>query len=217
MYLDQLRVDHFRAYKAAELILPPQGIVLVVGANNTGKSALLSSLDMITSNPYGSYPSVGDERVSELLRHAGSAVTPRIAARFRLSPDEGSQFFDAMSPQLVKVLPQPEPPQALEWEFAGAFEKRLYPTALGVWMTGDTTSHELLRITHRGGSNWQYKVGGRNLQDSFWGEAQVPVPFRLIEDEEAFGVAENYWNDWRSRYYHLEPLRAGATELRGSW
>lgn len=39
----------------------------------------------------------------------------------------------------------------------------------------------------------------------------VPLPFSYITEEAAaFSIAENYWNDWKGRYYHLEPLRAGA-------
>lgn len=110
MQLQHLRLEHFRAYKAAELILPSQGIALIVGANNTGKSALLSSLDIIASNPYEGYPSPGDERVSELLRYAGSPEPARIYARFSLTNEESDRFFQAMSSRLSKVLPSSQPP-----------------------------------------------------------------------------------------------------------
>ncbi len=47
MWLQHLRLEAFRAFNDTELTLPETGLVLVVGANNSGKSALLSAIDVL--------------------------------------------------------------------------------------------------------------------------------------------------------------------------
>jgi hypothetical protein len=48
--LESLKLQDFRAYRSAAVALPPHGLVLVAGANNSGKSALLSALDVVAGS-----------------------------------------------------------------------------------------------------------------------------------------------------------------------
>jgi hypothetical protein len=54
LYLRSLELSEFRAFGRAILDFPKAGVVAIAGANNTGKSALLSVLDVVR----GSYGSV---------------------------------------------------------------------------------------------------------------------------------------------------------------
>src|SRR6266550_4013680 len=76
--LREMAVENFRAFRQARLRTPETGLVLVVGANNTGKSALLSALDLVA----GAADSGGP------FRHAGSPEPARVTARFALEDDE---------------------------------------------------------------------------------------------------------------------------------
>jgi predicted ATP-dependent endonuclease of OLD family len=45
LYLRNLELSEFRAFRTATIEFPAAGVVVVAGANNTGKSALLSALE----------------------------------------------------------------------------------------------------------------------------------------------------------------------------
>jgi ABC-type uncharacterized transport system ATPase subunit len=57
--LIQVRVKDFRAFSEASFDMPPNGLILVTGQNNAGKSALLSALDVISG-----------QQEQEAVRHA---------------------------------------------------------------------------------------------------------------------------------------------------
>jgi predicted ATP-dependent endonuclease of OLD family len=48
--LKRVEMENFRAFRHAEMGLPDDGLVLLAGANNSGKSALLSAYDVIAGN-----------------------------------------------------------------------------------------------------------------------------------------------------------------------
>jgi hypothetical protein len=77
MKLVRLELESFRAFDHATVDFPESGVLLVAGANNSGKSALLSALDSLARNE-----SFGE------MRHYGSSTPARISARFRLSEQE---------------------------------------------------------------------------------------------------------------------------------
>lgn len=71
-------MENFRAFRQARLGLPEAGLVLVAGANNVGKSALLSALDLVAAAPDLGGP----------FRHGGSDEPARVIARFTLEDEE---------------------------------------------------------------------------------------------------------------------------------
>lgn len=73
--------------------LPANGLVLVAGANNAGKSALLSALDVVAG--------VGSD--VQALRHAGSVDPARVAATLTLTAGERSALF-AANPRRAEFL-----------------------------------------------------------------------------------------------------------------
>ena len=78
MRLQRVLTDNFRAFEHAELRLPDDGLVLVAGANNSGKSALLSAFDVVA----------GDSGDTTALGHAGGGVPTQVTAAFALEDRE---------------------------------------------------------------------------------------------------------------------------------
>ena len=77
MKLVRLEIQSFRAFAHATVEFPESGVLLLAGANNSGKSALLSALDSIALGA-----SSGE------LQHYGSMSPPQATASFRLSDHE---------------------------------------------------------------------------------------------------------------------------------
>jgi energy-coupling factor transporter ATP-binding protein EcfA2 len=72
--LREVSVENFRAFRHAGLRLPENGLVLIVGANNSGKSALLSALDVVA----------GDQGDVSSLKHVGSPGGCRVNTTMEL-------------------------------------------------------------------------------------------------------------------------------------
>lgn len=82
MHLSQVQLTNYRAFPIAVLTLPPAGVVLIAGANNSGKSALLSALDATLRGT--SYPNMG---------YAGT-TEPLVTLRFSLEEGERVVFVE---------------------------------------------------------------------------------------------------------------------------
>jgi len=83
MRLLDLDVQNFRAFRAASLGLAVSGPVLIVGANNAGKTALLSAIDAVA----------GINQDPTSLRHLGSDSPAQVIATFSLSDDERASLW----------------------------------------------------------------------------------------------------------------------------
>lgn len=83
MILREVTVENFRAFRQAALRLPENGLVLAVGANNSGKSALLSALDVVA----------GVVQDTSSVRHVGSSSRCRVSASFSLTREEREQIL----------------------------------------------------------------------------------------------------------------------------
>jgi hypothetical protein len=75
------------------LRIPQDGPVLIAGANNSGKSSLLSGLDVLAGSP-------GD---TEALRHAGAPDLVRVTGTFVLADDERAAVL-AAAPDHAQLL-----------------------------------------------------------------------------------------------------------------
>src|ERR1035437_10243356 len=76
--LRELAVENFRPFGATSVRVPSSGLVLVAGAINAGKSALLSALDVVAG--------IGSDTTA--WRRAGSSEPARISATFDLSAED---------------------------------------------------------------------------------------------------------------------------------
>jgi DNA repair ATPase RecN len=85
MYITTVEVENYRAFRQAVLRLPQYGLVMVAGANNAGKSSLLSGLDVLAGSP--------DDTAA--LRHAGTGGPIRVTGTFSLADDERAAVLAA--------------------------------------------------------------------------------------------------------------------------
>ena len=214
MQLCELAVENFRAFRQVSMRLPAQGLVLVAGANNSGKSSLLSGLDVVAGSP--------GETAS--LRHAGTDGTIRVAATFRLGDDERLAFRDGLPGSNAMLVP-PEAVTQLQYVFEehegqgpGLVEIRGYWPSLGMpplaqlqWNAdsrvfqvytsaladegltgaGGAEPHgDPLTLVHRGGSGQAFLSTG------------------LLQPELA--SIGQFLDQWRTRFYHFRALRQGT-------
>ena len=76
MHLTELTVANFLPYREAKLPLGSNGLVLVIGPNNAGKSALLAALDVVSGTARGGN-----------WRRAGSTEFAQVTATFAIDDD----------------------------------------------------------------------------------------------------------------------------------
>jgi hypothetical protein len=81
MHLTELAVADFLPYREARLPFGANGLVLVIGPNNAGKSALLAALDVVAGTARGGN-----------WRRAGSTEFARVTATFAID-DDGERDF----------------------------------------------------------------------------------------------------------------------------
>jgi AAA domain, putative AbiEii toxin, Type IV TA system len=215
--LCELAVENFRAYRQAAVRLPAHGLVLVAGANNSGKSSLLSGLDAVAGSP--------GEPAS--LRHAGTDGPIRVTATFRLGDDERAAFLNALPGGNAMLVP-PEAMTKLQYVFEeregqgpGLVEIRghwpsvgmpplaqlrwdadarlfsIYTSALadeGLTGTGAEPSGDPLTLVHRGG------IGG--------GSGPVFLSSSILQPK--LTSIGQFLDQWRTRFYHFRALRQGT-------
>jgi energy-coupling factor transporter ATP-binding protein EcfA2 len=83
MRLRDVQAQNFRSFPSAEIRLSESGLVLIAGANNSGKSALLSAVDAVA----------GDSGDLGSLRFALSEESARLRATFDLTEAERASIL----------------------------------------------------------------------------------------------------------------------------
>src|SRR5438552_398716 len=101
--LVQVRMQDYRAFRAARIDVAEAGLVFVTGPNNAGKSALLSALDVVAGRP------------KPLAARHVSGGSLRVWARFRLSLEEQAALLGDV-PETGMQL-RGGAAQWVEWEF----------------------------------------------------------------------------------------------------
>jgi len=210
MQLREVQVENFRPFESAVIRLPGTGLVLVAGANNAGKSALLSALDVVAG--------VGSD--FQALRRAGSAGPARVAATFTLEPDERAEWLS-------------QGPRADEFLASGAmgrvqyvFDQRQLGAAPGLTqLSGDRPGHGLEPLVTtspvEGEGTYQAMVirgllGGEDIEDSFLltpygGASGGPISIdNLVDAVSALRPLTQMLSEWRQHYYHFRALRPGS-------
>jgi predicted ATPase len=214
MHLEALELSNFRAYREARLPLPPSGLVLLAGANNSGKSALLSGLDVVR----------GAQEIT-MAKHIGSTESPEVRVRFRLTEEERSQIVEQLPIQV-----RGDTMTRLEWTFvdrrgwmtndrlrastAGYPATPLMPLAwTGIPPGGGYTNAVFLGFDAfadppaEPNSAQQGNSTGPVRRDVFEANSlEDALPRGIRELEPALALL----NEWRARYYHLLPLRSGT-------
>jgi AAA ATPase domain len=211
MWLRSVAVDNFRAFRRAEILLPEAGLVLIAGANNTGKTALLSALDVIA----------GDSGDTTSLRHAGGDGPAQVTARFCLSHDERASVL-ARSPRREQLLIDGAV-AFLDFVFTeNELLRRQGQPGLGLTeICGDLPPHGIqtfARLDADGGSG-QTSVSVESVLTS---DTSTPTlnsrPFggssawldQLLRSLTDLGSLGELLPGWRARFYHFRALRLGT-------
>jgi hypothetical protein len=209
LYLRSLELSEFRAFQTATLEIPAAGVVAVAGANNTGKSALLSALDVVRGN-YG---------VAGLLTQHAAATSPaRIRARFDLTAEERERLLERVEDQ--QRARRSNPLSWLEWHFVQINQAALQATELhAAWGGG---SIPLMQVRPQDPSGMTVSIGrtarileGRpeeGLEAEETGTAQSFQSIEVAFHDSAPGLvpAAEFLQAWRERFYHFGPLRPGT-------
>ena len=205
MHLSELKIANFLAYEAAELPLAPQGLVLVIGPNNAGKSALLAALDVVAGTAQGGN-----------WRRAGSTEPARVTATFTIDDDGEREFI--LGPGTHPEWKQELRAIRFEWEDPTAAEMLLRSIAV-VSLEGAANTVVSADVSAGGSSvnavaremvfeqppheaNWELQAvrSGGGLFDPM-----VDAPPRLPGLQERLQA----WRDW---YFHFAPVRTGSSE-----
>lgn len=208
MFLERLELQDFRAYRSASVSLTPHGLVLIAGANNSGKSALLSALDVVAGS-----------KQPDAVQHAAATEPARVLARFTLSKEERAQLLASVSDATVL---ESDALSWLEWDFVQVGGGGLVPLELHTAWPGH--SHvPLARISASDGQLWVSNAvlalqGAPNEGPELTGRGGIGI--QAIEGALAANVTQlapvpRFLADWRERYYHFEPLRPGTNRTMG--
>jgi len=194
-FLSQLLLTNFRAFPTAQIDLDDHGLILIAGANNSGKSALLSAFDLVANRGApGEYRYVRGSH-------------PEVAATFTLSDEDQREIVTRADTGLS--MRATISPLKVQWRFTD-IQSGLAATKLMVqW--GDR-QFEVAR--------WDvdeakfFAVHGPALME--------PDP-QLVELSGIGGSLENglqtvsdmavwlsHLTEWRQRYYSLPTLRPGS-------
>jgi predicted ATPase len=203
MFLERLELHDFRAYRDASVQVPPRGLVLVAGANNSGKSALLSALDVVAG-----------AKQPETIQHAAASEPARVLARFALSEEERDLLLASVSDTTVR---ESDALTWLEWHFIQVGNSMVPLELHTAW---PRQSHmPLARISASDGQLWfsnaVFTLQGEADQGvelvGRGGVGVQPIEAALGANVPQLAPVSAFLQDWRQRYYHFEPLRPGTS------
>src|SRR5579859_2823502 len=89
MRLSKLALQNFRAFKDAVVQIPSTGILMIAGANNSGKSALLSGIDAMIGGGFGAE-----------TQHYGSDGATQVKASFTLEDSERDSLLEEIAVEI---------------------------------------------------------------------------------------------------------------------
>jgi len=200
--------------------LPENGLVLIVGANNSGKSALLSAADVIAGD-------IGD--ISS-LRHVGSSRGCRVNALFSLTQDERVSLL-ARAAEPERLLADGAA-TTLEFEFTEPGDAAAWGLK-GLGLTeirGNWPGHSMVPLIN---TTMELENGQQNLTIAagLLGDRDSSDSMNMVGrgmnvghpqwlDELLQGSREADWASgllakWRSTYYHFRALRQGTERTQG--
>jgi predicted ATPase len=210
MYLHAVDLSSYRAFGAAALALEPAGVTLIIGANNSGKSSLLSAIDAIRG--------IG---IPHPIQNTTIGVPARIIATFGLSEDER-----------LEVLAEGR----LEWQMPDILtDVRVTMDQLPSGIFAVTTL-EIASGAGRFATIGTFKTSGQNQEIQTLNvlthiREQTPSdPVSLTASASGNGLERHLLNSdiagirgiqsailqWMAAVYHFESLRPGTSRARPS-
>lgn len=212
MYLERVELRNFRAYRNAEFDIGRNGLVVVTGPNNSGKTALLSAVDM-----------VGGQLVEGPLRFADSTSDPMVQAFFT--------FDDAERTLLAETVDAARRPGAVESLMGAAYTlgeftdnvARLTVVRIAVLRT-DGHQWPVAELTPGGGGSGTVRFVDWGTWLKAWPDKpELPTNAsvsggvgRYLEQEHGPSTLPSALLKWRAGFYHFRSLRTGARGRTGT-
>jgi len=185
-------------------------MVVVTGANNTGKTALLTAFDVVA----GRYGEAGSRP-----QHAAATLPAQVRARFELSAEEREPLLEHVKDETIR------PSNALAWlewhfvQIGGALQAAELHAA---WPGGDGVPLVQVAPPDSGGEvTWRISDAGRQLHgESGSHEFNELGGFQSIEGilwrfAPSLAPASQFLAAWRAHYYHFQGLRPGTSARVG--
>ncbi|MDQ0685280.1 putative ATPase [Streptomyces achromogenes] len=216
MELRHVSIENFRAFSRAEWDLPATGLILVAGANNSGKSSLLSSLDVIAGT-MGYEPGLG-------YRNARSAAEPVVKATFVMADARRRRMLSMLRGVPQRVIDSDRAFKEVEFIFRKGTDAGFSVAEIRAsWATSEKVSvarierqksgeHALFALApDQSGTpdgeislsqRWSAHQDGQTVESLRWQLGEANEFFRELES-------------WRSRYYHFKALRSGPPRSSG--
>lgn len=205
--LEQVDVENFRAFEAATLELPGRGVVVIAGANNSGKSALLSAFDVLT----------GFASSIPAARRHGSTSVPTVRAHFVLDESTRRQLLvggddienKLVTPALSRLQfvfrENDDSPDHFFLSEIHGVDPRGEPVVLGQVLKADPSTWSArgvgLASWAREPASWRDFPAPAGISASSAGPADL-----MWSNGELNNVRELFQN-WQKSYFHLSPHR----------
>jgi len=210
MHLQRIRLRNYRPYREAAIELPATGLVLIVGPNNLGKTALLSSFDVIAAG--GSL---------EVARFAGSDEPAGLDATFVLDQKDRASLFSGSpgSPAWMRTLALSE----LELCYRESNGRLYLVEVRGPDAEGVRCSLGRIEIPSEAPGNARYsEVDLRSILGSpdptaRWELSEGVrggVHEQLYKPLNGLAPLEPLLSAWRASYYHFHSHRPGTARKR---
>jgi energy-coupling factor transporter ATP-binding protein EcfA2 len=211
MQLVGLDLTDFKAFAKASISLTPTGLALVVGPNNSGKSALLSAVDVIKSPG------------STVVIHAGAGAA-HLGATFRLDENERVDLLRSLG--ATQLWLDSDAFHLLRWEFR---QEVNFSQVAAVELSASIADGRMAAVVTRPGNLAESRLLSLNLRE--WVASQPPDrPFDLRLAGQATSwenISTNLdlpglrdmaglLNAWRSTAYHFDSQRVGTDRTRPS-
>lgn len=204
MRLRRLKVERFRAFDQAEVALPQHGLALIAGANNSGKSALLSAVDIVAGQQIPS------------PRHHGVTAPARIEAEFALSDPERAtllgpgrhvgfwleetQVFERVICRLAEENGWFFISEVAAFPEANSTAEAFAQTSSGIRASDSWTMRDISRLSDNGNPYSFFSFDTLGVSHGSGG----PDPLR---QGSAFSALLQGWSE---RVYHFNAIRTGA-------
>ncbi len=212
VHLQRVEISNFRAYESATMTLANTGMFVVVGPNNSGKTSLLSAVDMI-----------GGRNVEGPLSHRPPPTLKAIV--------EGHFTFNDDERPLFEMSVSSEHRSEVAGQFTGAVftltevnddEPRLAVTGIEV-VGRDGHRWPVAELVSQGGASasinqvpWGEWLGAWPEKPQLsQGMSGSPLT-RHLEQAHGPTVLPEWLVHWRSGHYHFRSLRTGASARVGT-
>ncbi|MCE3030291.1 AAA family ATPase [Streptomyces sp. CMSTAAHL-2] len=200
--LIHIRGRDFRGYRNFSVDLRGNGLFLVAGPTNSGKSALLSAFDVVAGGEF-----------TDSVRHA-KGIASRVTARWSLSAEERTQLLSGSS-ETEQLLADTDTAHWMEWVFS-EHDGYIWPTRVTVQWHGEERTIALLQSSAPGSFEFSiadFPLTGEShdlTRRSSGGGSHPPSDTLHHFQGYANGLPHKILTEWRRGYFHFRPLRESA-------